>query len=56
MNCVHLILKGRFGSVRNQPFTGLTVTTVGDFFQLPPVGGKPVYTYYKNNGQNLKTI
>ena len=26
------------------------------FFQLPPVGGKPVYVNYKNNTQNFNSL
>ena len=33
----HLRLNEMFGSVNNEPFAGITVTTVGDFFQLPPM-------------------
>ena len=45
---VHLRLNKMFGSVNNEPFAGITVITVGEFFQLPPVGGKPVHATYKN--------
>ena len=46
---VHLRLKERFGSVRKQTFAELTITTVGDFFELFLVGGKPVRAPCKNN-------
>ena len=49
-----LRLNETFGSVNNEPFAGITVITVGDFCQLPPVGGKPVYTTYKNTWQNFE--
>ena len=53
---VHLRLNEIFGSVNNEPFAGITVITVGDFFQLPPVGGKPVYATYKNTWQNFESL
>ena len=40
---VHLRLTEIFGFINDQPFAGVSVITVRDFFQLPPVGGKPVY-------------
>ena len=52
---VHLRLNQILGSVNNEPFVGSTVITVGDFFQLPPVGGKPVYAAYKNTWQNFES-
>ena len=45
-----------FGSVNDQPFAGVSVITVDDFFQLPPVGGKPVYANYKDNWQNFNSL
>ena len=52
---VHLRLNEILGSVNNEPFVGITVITVGDFFQLPPVGGKPVYATYKNTWENVES-
>ena len=53
---VHLRLNEIFGFVKNEPFAGVTVITVGGFFQLPPVEGKPVYAPYKNNLQNFESL
>ena len=38
-----------------KPFAGISVITVGDFLQLPPVGGRPVYADYKDNWQNFQS-
>ena len=43
-------------SVNDQPFAGASILTVGDFFLLPPVVGKPVYENYKNNWQNFNSL
>ena len=40
---VYLRLTEIFGFINDQPFAGVSVITVRDFFQLPPVGSKPVY-------------
>ena len=37
-------------------FAGVSVITVGDFFQLTLVAGKPVYANYKNNWQNFNLL
>ena len=50
---VHLRLNKIFGSVNNE---GITVITVGDFFQLPPVRGEPVHATYKNTWQNFESL
>ena len=44
---VNLQLNEILASVNNEPFAETTVITVGDSFQSPPVGGKPVYEIIK---------
>ena len=39
---VHMRLNAIFGCITNEPFAGITVIAVGDFFLLPTVGGRPV--------------
>ena len=45
---VHKGLHEHFGSVMQEPFARLAVIAVGDFFQLPPVGDRPMHSPYKN--------
>lgn len=45
---VHKGLHEHFGSVMQEPFARLAVIAVGDFFQLPPLGDRPMYSPYKN--------
>ena len=53
---IHLRLNEIFGKRNDDPFAGLKVIAVGDFFQFPPVGGKPVYADYKNNWQYFNSL
>ena len=46
---VYLRVTEIFGYANNQPFASVSVITVGDFFQLPPGGRKPVYANCKDN-------
>ena len=53
---VNLRLNEIFGCVTNELFAGITVIVVGNFLQLPPVGGRPVYANYKNDWQNFECL
>ena len=53
---IHLRLNESFGTTDIEPFAGLTILAVGDLFQLPPVGGLPVYSDYKNTWHNLNSL
>ena len=53
---IHLRLNEIFGTTKIEPFAGLIILEVANFFQLPPVGGSPVYAEYKNTWQNLNTL
>ena len=46
---IHLRPVEVFGCQGNKPFTGLTVKTIGDFFQLPPIQARPIYMHYGYN-------
>ena len=50
---VHLRLNEIFELVNCEPFGGVTVIAVGNFFQLSPVGGKLVYATYTNTVQKV---
>ena len=45
---VHTRLNEIFGFVIQEPFARLMVLAVGDSSQLSPVGGRSVYSLYKN--------
>ena len=56
---IHLQLNEIFGTTDTKPVAGLTIVAVGDFgdfFQVPPVGGRPVYKEYKNAWQNFNSF
>lgn len=50
---IHQRLKEIFGSFSSQLFAGISVITVGDLYQLPPIKRKPVFEDYKDNKRNL---
>ena len=45
-----------FGSVTQEPFAGLTIIAAGDFFQLPLVGDRPVYSFDRNTLRNFDSL
>ena len=60
---VHLILNEIFELVNYEPFAGVSVIAIGDFFQLTPVGGKLIYELIQilckilmHNGNCLKFL
>ena len=53
---VHLRLAEIFGCQGNQPFAELTVITIGDFFQLPPIRARPVYMQYGDTWENFEPL
>ena len=53
---IHLRLDEIFGTTDIEPFPGLTILAVGDFFQLSAVGGLPGYSDYKSTWKNLNSF
>ena len=53
---VHLRLNEIFGSANNEPFAGIAVISVGNFFQLQQVGERPVYATYKNTWHKFESL
>ena len=50
---IHQQLKEILSTSNNCLFAGLSIITVGDLYQLPPIWRKFVFEEYKNNGYNL---
>ena len=50
---IHLRLVEIFGCQGNKPFAGLTVITIGDFFQLQLIRARPVYMQYGDTWKPL---
>ena len=44
---IHQRLKEIFGSFSSQLFAGISIITVGDLYQLPPIKRKPVFEDFK---------
>ena len=50
---IHQRLKEIFATPNNQLFAGLSIITLGDMYQLPPIRQRLVFKEYKNNVHNL---
>ena len=50
---IHQRLKQIFGTPNNLLFAGISITVVGDLYQLPPIRKKPIFHEYTNNTYNL---
>lgn len=50
---IHQRLKEIFATPNNQLFAGLSLITLGDLYQLPPIRQRLVFEEYKNNVHNL---
>ena len=50
---IHERLKQIFSTPDSLLFAGISLITVGDFYQLPPIKAKPVFAPFKNECFNL---
>ena len=50
---IHQRLKEIFATPNNQLFAGLSIITLGDLYQLPPIRQRLVFEEYKNSVHNL---
>ena len=49
---IHERLKQIFGTSDSLLFAGISFIAVGDFYQLPPIKAKPVFSHFKNSCLN----
>ncbi|XP_078375419.1 uncharacterized protein LOC144658809 isoform X2 [Oculina patagonica] len=50
---IHQRLKEIFGSSSSEMFAAISIITVGDLLQLPPIKQKPIFSSYANDTYNL---
>ena len=50
---IHKRLKEIFATANSRLFAGISIISVGDLYQLPPICQQPVFADYKNDAYNL---
>ena len=50
---IHKRLKEIFATANSRLFTGISIISVGDLYQLPPIRQQPIFADYKNDAYNL---
>ena len=50
---IHKRLKEIFATANSRLFAGISIISVGDLYQLPPIRQQPIFADYKNDAYNL---
>ena len=50
---IHKRLKEMFATANSRLFAGISIISVGDLYQLPPIPQQPIFADYKNDAYNL---